>query len=218
MGYFHLLAVVNDAAMDMHARAVAGAPASSIPSCLASHRSALPNPMHLVHVCVWGNVFRETVCLCYVPVRFQALFTLHPLATYLVINPILSSDNYCVVCLSCLCTKGLQTKVPLGFYFAYRALPASGDPCSPDLLCVTCLLATDPLLCPPFADDVLTKDAGECVICLEELLQGDTIARLPCLCIYHKRYERAARASSAPSEIPEGSFPEVGKRKADPHH
>ncbi|PNI91830.1 ZNRF1 isoform 4, partial [Pan troglodytes] len=35
--------------------------------------------------------------------------------------------------------------------------------------------------------DVLTKDAGECVICLEELLQGDTIARLPCLCIYHKR-------------------------------
>uniref|UniRef100_H0XLF0 E3 ubiquitin-protein ligase ZNRF1 n=1 Tax=Otolemur garnettii TaxID=30611 RepID=H0XLF0_OTOGA len=38
----------------------------------------------------------------------------------------------------------------------------------------------------PFTDDVLTKDAGECVICLEELLQGDTIARLPCLCIYHK--------------------------------
>nr|XP_048673065.1 E3 ubiquitin-protein ligase ZNRF1 isoform X3 [Caretta caretta] len=38
----------------------------------------------------------------------------------------------------------------------------------------------------PSRDDVLTKDAGECVICLEELLQGDTIARLPCLCIYHK--------------------------------
>uniref|UniRef100_A0A2I2Z9R0 E3 ubiquitin-protein ligase ZNRF1 n=1 Tax=Gorilla gorilla gorilla TaxID=9595 RepID=A0A2I2Z9R0_GORGO len=37
-----------------------------------------------------------------------------------------------------------------------------------------------------YSDDVLTKDAGECVICLEELLQGDTIARLPCLCIYHK--------------------------------
>ncbi|NXY35746.1 ZNRF1 ligase, partial [Pomatorhinus ruficollis] len=42
------------------------------------------------------------------------------------------------------------------------------------------------LPCPPLPDDVLTKDAGECVICLEELLQGDTIARLPCLCIYHK--------------------------------
>ncbi|CAO2610026.1 E3 ubiquitin-protein ligase ZNRF1 [Lemmus lemmus] len=39
-----------------------------------------------------------------------------------------------------------------------------------------------------YNDDVLTKDAGECVICLEELLQGDTIARLPCLCIYHKRF------------------------------
>lgn len=46
-----------------------------------------------------------------------------------------------------------------------------------------------PLLSSP-PDDVLTKDAGECVICLEELLQGDTIARLPCLCIYHKRYRR----------------------------
>ncbi|NWQ83817.1 ZNRF1 ligase, partial [Columbina picui] len=43
-----------------------------------------------------------------------------------------------------------------------------------------------PLPSPPLPDDVLTKDAGECVICLEELLQGDTIARLPCLCIYHK--------------------------------
>lgn len=46
--------------------------------------------------------------------------------------------------------------------------------------------------CPLFPDDVLTKDAGECVICLEELLQGDTIARLPCLCIYHKRYGEGA--------------------------
>ncbi|XP_013888887.1 E3 ubiquitin-protein ligase znrf1 isoform X2 [Austrofundulus limnaeus] len=36
------------------------------------------------------------------------------------------------------------------------------------------------------SDDVLARDAGECVICLEELQQGDTIARLPCLCIYHK--------------------------------
>ncbi|XP_041423471.1 E3 ubiquitin-protein ligase znrf2 isoform X2 [Xenopus laevis] len=37
-----------------------------------------------------------------------------------------------------------------------------------------------------FGEDILTKDAGECAICLEELQQGDTIARLPCLCIYHK--------------------------------
>lgn len=37
-----------------------------------------------------------------------------------------------------------------------------------------------------FVEDVLKDDKGECVICLEELIQGDTIARLPCLCIYHK--------------------------------
>ncbi|KAM8870262.1 E3 ubiquitin-protein ligase znrf2 isoform 2-T2 [Spinachia spinachia] len=37
-----------------------------------------------------------------------------------------------------------------------------------------------------FGEDVLSKDAGECAICLEELVQGDTIGRLPCLCIYHK--------------------------------
>uniref|UniRef100_A0A3B3HN40 RING-type E3 ubiquitin transferase n=1 Tax=Oryzias latipes TaxID=8090 RepID=A0A3B3HN40_ORYLA len=34
--------------------------------------------------------------------------------------------------------------------------------------------------------DILSRDSGECAICLEELEQGDTIARLPCLCIYHK--------------------------------
>ncbi|KAJ8247449.1 hypothetical protein GJAV_G00246510 [Gymnothorax javanicus] len=37
-----------------------------------------------------------------------------------------------------------------------------------------------------YNDDVLARDAGECVICLEDLQQGDSIARLPCLCIYHK--------------------------------
>ncbi|NXT98659.1 ZNRF2 ligase, partial [Buphagus erythrorhynchus] len=41
-------------------------------------------------------------------------------------------------------------------------------------------------LCALSSEDVLSKDAGECAICLEELQQGDTIARLPCLCIYHK--------------------------------
>uniref|UniRef100_A0A2S2PS00 E3 ubiquitin-protein ligase ZNRF1 n=1 Tax=Schizaphis graminum TaxID=13262 RepID=A0A2S2PS00_SCHGA len=37
-----------------------------------------------------------------------------------------------------------------------------------------------------YNEDVLKDDKGECVICLEELIQGDTIARLPCLCVYHK--------------------------------
>ncbi|XP_029369968.1 E3 ubiquitin-protein ligase ZNRF2-like [Echeneis naucrates] len=34
--------------------------------------------------------------------------------------------------------------------------------------------------------DILSKNSGECSICLEEMEQGETIARLPCLCIYHK--------------------------------
>ncbi|XP_068426862.1 E3 ubiquitin-protein ligase znrf2 [Clinocottus analis] len=51
-----------------------------------------------------------------------------------------------------------------------------------DLHLVLCL--TKPRV--TYNEDVLTKDAGECAICLEELVQGDTIARLPCLCIYHK--------------------------------
>jgi len=37
-------------------------------------------------------------------------------------------------------------------------------------------------------EDILVEDKEECIICLDELRQGDTIARLPCLCIYHKRY------------------------------
>lgn len=38
-----------------------------------------------------------------------------------------------------------------------------------------------------YNEDVLLEDKDECVICFDELFQGDTIARLPCLCIYHKR-------------------------------
>ncbi|NXP45060.1 ZNRF2 ligase, partial [Heliornis fulica] len=51
-------------------------------------------------------------------------------------------------------------------------------------LVVACFLTIG--LCSLSSEDVLSKDAGECAICLEELQQGDTIARLPCLCIYHK--------------------------------
>ncbi|XP_017542007.1 E3 ubiquitin-protein ligase znrf1 [Pygocentrus nattereri] len=39
----------------------------------------------------------------------------------------------------------------------------------------------------PYNTDVLCRDSGECSICLEDLLQGDTIARLACLCVYHKK-------------------------------
>ncbi|KAK1785509.1 hypothetical protein P4O66_018869 [Electrophorus voltai] len=38
-----------------------------------------------------------------------------------------------------------------------------------------------------YNEDVLEKDSEECTICLNQMVEGDTIARLPCLCIYHKR-------------------------------
>lgn len=53
-----------------------------------------------------------------------------------------------------------------------------------DIECHLLLCLTKPRLI--YNEDVLTDDKGECVICLDDLSQGDTIARLPCLCIYHK--------------------------------
>jgi len=37
-----------------------------------------------------------------------------------------------------------------------------------------------------YNEEVLTEDRDECVICFDEMSHGDTIARLPCLCVYHK--------------------------------
>lgn len=53
-----------------------------------------------------------------------------------------------------------------------------------DIECHLVMCLTKPRII--YNEDVLTEDKGECVICLDELQQGDTIARLPCLCIYHK--------------------------------
>ncbi|XP_070536639.1 E3 ubiquitin-protein ligase ZNRF2-like isoform X2 [Ptychodera flava] len=53
-----------------------------------------------------------------------------------------------------------------------------------DIECHLVVCLTKPRI--SYNQDVLTCDSGECVICFEELQQGDTIARLPCLCIYHK--------------------------------
>lgn len=38
-----------------------------------------------------------------------------------------------------------------------------------------------------YNEDVLVEEKGECAICLDEMSAGQTIARLPCLCIYHKQ-------------------------------
>lgn len=53
-----------------------------------------------------------------------------------------------------------------------------------DVECHLVMCLTKPRI--SYNEDVLKEEKGECVICLEELNQGDTIARLPCLCIYHK--------------------------------
>ncbi|KAG8010360.1 E3 ubiquitin-protein ligase znrf2 [Nibea albiflora] len=74
----------------------------------------------------------------------------------------------------------LEAPVTRGFKCPVCSKFVSSD--EMDLHLVLCL--TKPRV--TYNEDVLTKDAGECAICLEELVQGDTIARLPCLCIYHK--------------------------------
>ncbi|CAL1545994.1 unnamed protein product [Lymnaea stagnalis] len=55
---------------------------------------------------------------------------------------------------------------------------------SDDIECHLVMCLTKPRI--SYNEDVLSEDKGECVICFEDLIQGDTIARLPCLCIYHK--------------------------------
>lgn len=37
-----------------------------------------------------------------------------------------------------------------------------------------------------YNDDTATSNLGECVICFDDMEEGSTIARLPCLCVYHK--------------------------------
>ncbi|XP_069966026.1 E3 ubiquitin-protein ligase ZNRF2 [Bactrocera oleae] len=53
-----------------------------------------------------------------------------------------------------------------------------------DIECHLVMCLTKPRL--SYNEDVLSDAKGECVICLEDLNPGDIIARLPCLCIYHK--------------------------------
>ncbi|KAG5683635.1 hypothetical protein PVAND_012907 [Polypedilum vanderplanki] len=53
-----------------------------------------------------------------------------------------------------------------------------------EIECHIVMCLTKPRL--SYNEDVLSDQKGECVICLEDLNAGDVIARLPCLCIYHK--------------------------------
>ncbi|CDQ76084.1 unnamed protein product [Oncorhynchus mykiss] len=79
------------------------------------------------------------------------------------------------IILVCVCFDPHRCSLYLSLSLQPRSSPVSGS---------HSLTHSLSLSLPP--EDVLSKDAGECAICLEELVQGDTIARLPCLCIYHK--------------------------------
>ncbi|KYB28900.1 E3 ubiquitin-protein ligase ZNRF1 isoform X2 [Tribolium castaneum] len=89
------------------------------------------------------------------------------------------------------------SSIALGRVYAAHSLPShiwslNGIKCPvcskfvipDDIECHLVMCLTKPRL--SYNEDILTDDKGECVICLEELSQGDVIARLPCLCIYHK--------------------------------
>ena len=39
-----------------------------------------------------------------------------------------------------------------------------------------------------FLEEILADKKDECPICLEDMDSGNLIARLPCLCIFHKRF------------------------------
>jgi len=92
-------------------------------------------------------------------------------------------------------TPGSET--PLGRAFLASSLPVHLFSYR-DIKCPVCnkLVPPDDVECHlvmcltrpqiSYNEDVLCEDKDECIICLEELLVGDVIARLPCLCIYHK--------------------------------
>ncbi|GAB1599224.1 E3 ubiquitin-protein ligase ZNRF2-like [Argonauta hians] len=74
--------------------------------------------------------------------------------------------------------------VHLSFFTGLKCPVCSKSVAADELECHLVICLTKPRI--SYNEDVLTEDKGECVICLEDLKQGDTIARLPCLCIYHK--------------------------------
>ncbi|XP_012152719.1 E3 ubiquitin-protein ligase ZNRF2 isoform X2 [Megachile rotundata] len=71
-----------------------------------------------------------------------------------------------------------------GRVYAAHSLPSHIWSLNDDIECHLVMCLTKPRL--SYNEDILSDEKGECVICLEELQPGDVIARLPCLCIYHK--------------------------------
>lgn len=93
--------------------------------------------------------------------------------------------------------RSVPVEVPISRVYAAHSLPVQlvsihGIKCPvcskfvppDDVECHLVMCLTKPRII--YNEDVLAENKGECVICLEDMLQGNTIARLPCLCIYHK--------------------------------
>ncbi|KAI2797085.1 hypothetical protein RDWZM_007047 [Blomia tropicalis] len=74
----------------------------------------------------------------------------------------------------------LDVLSPFGFKCPFCSKTILPD----DVECHLVMCITKPTL--NYNEDILSDDKEECVICLEEMVKGNTIARLPCLCIYHK--------------------------------
>lgn len=59
-----------------------------------------------------------------------------------------------------------------------------------------------------YNEDILQTDSGECIICFDDMVAGEHIARLPCLCIYHKKcldewFSRNRCCPAHPDQIPQ---------------
>ncbi|KAH9409725.1 E3 ubiquitin-protein ligase znrf2 [Tyrophagus putrescentiae] len=78
-------------------------------------------------------------------------------------------------------SSAIDVLSPFGFKCPFCSKTILPD----DVECHLVMCITKPQL--NYNEDILRDDKEECVICLEEMLKGNKIARLPCLCIYHKQ-------------------------------
>jgi len=71
-----------------------------------------------------------------------------------------------------------------------------------------------------YNEDILKADAGECIICFDDMVEGEHIARLPCLCIYHKKclddwFQRNRCCPEHPDQIPNQDYPSTSNEAGE---
>jgi len=74
-----------------------------------------------------------------------------------------------------------------------------------------------------YNEDTLKSDAGECIICFDDMIAGEHIARLPCLCIYHKKcldewFQRIRCCPAHPDQIPQEYSTDVSSTSSSLPH